>query len=133
MALQAVLRSKFLFDPLQFSSLLETSKMKESVLRQMLADFATSWPAIADAYADYSRLFSVRSSFPLPFTSFCQYKGILDYILYTPSVSDLQIMPIALLRLPEREELERETALPNSVYASDHLALMARFSITKHK
>eukprot|EP01025_Chloroclados_australasicus_P006513 TRINITY_DN12093_c0_g3_i4.p1 TRINITY_DN12093_c0_g3~~TRINITY_DN12093_c0_g3_i4.p1 ORF type:complete len:451 (-),score=30.94 TRINITY_DN12093_c0_g3_i4:1842-3194(-) len=53
------------------------------------------------------------------------FTGTLDYLFYTTN----SLVPVALLELPSRTELQPypNTGLPNATYPSDHLALMAEF------
>ncbi|PJF16860.1 hypothetical protein PSACC_03335 [Paramicrosporidium saccamoebae] len=131
MAVQAALRSNFLMDPLNFNTILERSQMSPSVLRQILSDFTVKWPCFYDAHKDYPSVFPGATGYPLPYTSFSHYKGILDFIMYNQYRPDSQmrITPTALRILPERHILEIESALPNRMFASDHLALMVEFTV----
>lgn len=59
-----------------------------------------------------------------------EFEGTLDYIFY----SDDLLAPISLLELPSPEDLEREQiedppepTMPNSRWASDHVAILAEF------
>ena len=130
MALQAALRSKFYLGGPAFEEMLEKSLMSRAVLRQILSDFAVSWPRLYDAYEAYAYVIPGSNSYGLPYTSFCLYKGILDFILYQQYEEKSRILaPIALRVIPERSILEKEGALPNSIYASDHLALECRLAV----
>lgn len=56
------------------------------------------------------------------FTNFTQkFKGTLDYIFHTPNV----LAPLCALSTPPMTELESDTALPNELYSSDHIAMVA--------
>lgn len=63
-------------------------------------------------------------SYPLKYTTYCQYIGVLDYILYSSNV----INPSHIRSHPDEAILSKEGGLPNHVYASDHIALEVRFS-----
>ncbi len=56
------------------------------------------------------------------------YKGTLDYILYTTKF----LQPTALLELPTEAEIlaKPDEHLPNAQYSSDHVALLAEFTYT---
>lgn len=53
--------------------------------------------------------------------------GTIDYLLTPATAEKGGLRVINTLKLPSREELSMETALPNSVYGSDHLAIVADF------
>jgi CCR4-NOT transcription complex subunit 6 len=55
------------------------------------------------------------------------FKGTLDYILYTRD----SLAPRALLELPSEADLGGRPGegLPNANWSSDHIALMAEFSL----
>lgn len=135
MAIRAVLQSPSLMAQANFQEMLEKSKMTPQVLYNILADFTTRWPRFHDAYAHYSSVLPGANSYELPYTTFCLYKGILDFILYAqydshhPNTFDLRITPTALRMMPDRQVLEAEVALPNHLFASDHLALMTEFTV----
>lgn len=51
------------------------------------------------------------------------FKGTLDYIFYTPE----SLVPVSTLELPEESEIMRLGGLPNEIWSSDHIALIAEF------
>lgn len=63
----------------------------------------------------------VFCSEPLPWTNYTRtFKEVIDYIMVTAgAASVLQAVPI-----PPESELKRNVALPNEIYASDHIALI---------
>eukprot|EP00796_Vickermania_ingenoplastis_P007257 gene7257-5104_t len=70
--------------------------------------------ALADAYAACPE--------PLPWTNYAKnFKEVVDYILYTPE----QMKVVQAVPIPPESELNRNCALPNDKYASDHVALIA--------
>lgn len=55
-----------------------------------------------------------------------EFRGTLDYILYTRD----SLVPVGLLEIPAESELlpkGNDEGLPNSIWSSDHVALMAEF------
>lgn len=129
-AVLAALRTDFLMSPEHFNEMLKKSQMSEVALRTILSDFTINWPRFYDAHADYASIFPGDNGYPLPYTSFSLYKGVLDHILYMQYPNgNLRIVPVALRQLPDRHVLEVETALPNKMFASDHLALNVDFAI----
>lgn len=130
MAIQAVLRSRFLLEPTAFEDTLKRSGLTAQALRSILSDFTINWPRFQDAYAAYSSVVPGLNGYPLPYTSFCLYKGILDFILYSqPGTPEFTLAPTALRLVPDRSVLEEEVALPNRIFPSDHLALECQFTI----
>ncbi|PIA19553.1 hypothetical protein COEREDRAFT_5383 [Coemansia reversa NRRL 1564] len=60
------------------------------------------------------------------YTNYTNWKGTLDYILYTPAAGlSLQ----SVLSLPP--EIQLKPGLPNDVFPSDHISLVARFDIAR--
>lgn len=60
------------------------------------------------------------------FTNFTRdFKGTLDYIFYTKD----SLVPVATLELPDESEVRTKSGvgMPNDVWSSDHVALMAEF------
>ena len=56
------------------------------------------------------------------------FKGTLDYILYTSS----SLVPTAVLELPaEVEVVAPNEHMPNAQYSSDHLALLSEFQYVR--
>lgn len=129
MAIRAALRADFSLPPPSLDPLAQEHGIPSELLRQIVEDFAINWPRFYDAHEHYAFVVPGRNGYDLPFTTFCLYKGILDFILYTRDPQRPRVVPTALLLLPDRDILEAETALPNSIYASDHLALMAQFTL----
>ena len=91
---------------------------QEAVLQkpqQIMHDFRHTWNPLQNAY-------------PLeltPFTTFTRdFTGCLDYIFYDPR----RLAVSCLLDLPSAEVLSAQAGtLPNQIYPSDHLALLAEF------
>lgn len=65
-----------------------------------------------------------NSYYPLKFTTYCQYIGVLDYILYSSN----RLCPTHIRSPPEEDILRSKGGLPNHTYASDHIALEVKFS-----
>lgn len=131
MAMKAIFRLNFLLDPAYMRAVLDTTHLSTGLLMRMLTDFTVNWPQFHDSHTDYATLIPGSPAHDLPYTTFCLYKGILDFILYSqyPADADICMTPTALRVLPERNILESEGALPNSIYASDHVALVCEFTI----
>lgn len=49
------------------------------------------------------------------------FKGVLDYILLSE-----HFLPTELLAIPDEQVLSAQVSLPNEIFASDHVALVAR-------
>lgn len=82
-------------------------------------DFLNQWPALHSAYANYCPDSSPGEP---PLTTFvADFKGVLDYILLSQ-----HFFPIELLAIPDERVLGAQISLPNEIFASDHVALMAR-------
>ena len=97
-----------------------------------LLDNFETLPKLESAYSSYQLLISEGSekskhiegdAEPL-FTNFASWKGTIDYIFY-PENQNIQLKEI--LKLPDQEIVASQTALPNDIYASDHLCLVANF------
>jgi len=90
-------------------------------------------PALTSAYTQYTN----RSPSPnpdhcdhineAPWTTWCLYRETLDYIFYLDNGPNDGICLRGLLQLPDTSVAMAETALPNHVFPSDHIALMAEF------
>lgn len=71
---------------------------------------------------------------PLFTISTRDFKGTLDYVLYTRD----SLAPVGLLELPAEGELNAgagggpDGLLPNPNWSSDHIALMVEFQYTRH-
>ena len=94
----------------------------QRLFSQVLEDFK-KWPTLTSAYSLYQSPTdpSIRSE--PPYTSINSYVDTLDYIF-----TDFRAVEVAeLLMLPVDEVVRGQTALPNEIYSSDHLALMAKF------
>jgi mRNA deadenylase 3'-5' endonuclease subunit Ccr4 len=135
MAVQSALSSEFYMDPEPFDRMLEKSQMTPGVLKRLLADFTINWPRFQDAYAEYPSVVPGSNGYALPYTTFCLYKGILDFVLYAQyerskgESAGFRLIPTALRVMPSADILEEEVALPNKMFASDHLALMVEFTL----
>lgn len=130
LAIQAVLRSRFMLEPAVFEGMLKSSGLPTQALRTILTDLTVNWPRFQDAYDAYPSVVPGSNGYPLPYTSFCLYKGILDFILYAQfGTPELTLAPTALRLVPDRSVLEEEAALPNRIFPSDHLALECQFTM----
>lgn len=76
-----------------------------------------------------SRLDSERAE-PLFTNLTCDFKDTLDYIIFSAG----ELTPTALLELPPMSAMlrEGETGLPNELWSSDHVAIMAEFRALSH-
>lgn len=95
------------------------------------ADFSTG--ILAPLRSAYSHLRSMTDPSLVadpPYTSINAYVDCLDYIFYSEGRGwEVE----ALLQLPPDEILFGQTALPNEVYSSDHVALWCRFVVSDIK
>lgn len=129
MAIQAALRSDPSLTRPRLDEIAAEHNIPGYLLSRVIEDFTINWPRFYDAHEHYACVVPGSNGYDLPFTTFCLYKGILDFILYTRDRSEARIVPTALRIIPDRSVLEAETALPNNLYASDHLALVVRFTL----
>lgn len=105
--------SKLLGHPLESS---------QSLFTQVLDDFK-KWPSLTSAYSLYQSPSDPSLRSEPPYTSINSYVDTLDYIF-----TDFRNVGVSeLLQLPVDEIVRGQTALPNEIYSSDHLALMAKF------
>ena len=89
---------------------------------QVLEDFK-KWPTLTSAYSLYQSPTDPSVCSEPPYTSINSYVDTLDYIF-----TDFRRLKVSeLLMLPADEIVRGQTALPNEIYSSDHLALMAKF------
>jgi len=56
-----------------------------------------------------------------------KFVGTIDYIFYEESPN---FFVKSLMSLPQENELRSETALPNSIFPSDHLPLICTFGLS---
>ncbi|KAJ3130525.1 hypothetical protein HK098_000090 [Nowakowskiella sp. JEL0407] len=61
------------------------------------------------------------------YTNYGIWKGTLDYIFFTRDNPDLNIKVTGLLNIPKLEQLK--PAIPNDVFPSDHISVMAEIEI----
>ena len=58
-----------------------------------------------------------------PFTNYCpDFKGTLDHILYNKKLIEV----IGFLEMPSVELIEKEVALPSTLFPSDHMRIEAK-------
>ncbi|XP_049832497.1 2',5'-phosphodiesterase 12 [Schistocerca gregaria] len=94
--------------------------------QQMVTEDAVDWSSnVAETVKGVclSHKFNIASACGTPdFTNYTEgFAGCLDYIFFqTDNLQVTQVVP-----LPTEEELKQHTALPNVVFPSDHLALVA--------
>jgi CCR4-NOT transcription complex subunit 6 len=113
------------FDPLNFlkeQKLVHTLPLASAYARVM--DANVSSPGDHRLEKQRARL-CPKTHEPL-FTNISKdFKGTLDYILYTKD----SLIPTAILELPAEAEIlgTPDETLPNAIYSSDHIALLAEF------
>ena len=94
----------------------------QRLFAQVLEDFK-KWPPLTSAYSLYRSPADPSLRSEPPYTSINAYVDTLDYIF-----TDFRAVEVGeLLMLPADEIVRGQTALPNEIYSSDHLALMAKF------
>ena len=89
---------------------------------QVLEDFK-KWPSLTSAYSCYRSPSDPGAVGEPPYTSINSYVDTLDYIF----TDFRKVCLLDLLMLPADEIVKGQTALPNEIYSSDHLALKASF------
>ena len=93
---------------------------------QVLLDFK-KWSPLTSAYSFYTSPDDPAKQGEPPYTSINSYIDTLDYIF-----TDLRKITVGhLLMLPAEEIVKGQTALPNEIYSSDHLALLVQFNFKK--
>lgn len=97
----------------------------QRLFNQVIEDFK-KWPKLASAYANYQSPQDPNLFCEPPYTSVNSYIDTLDYIFIDPKKSSID----QLLMMPADEIVKGQTALPNEIYSSDHLALWAKFNIS---
>lgn len=111
-------------DPLGF---LKDQKLSHSLpLLSAYASMADANNAVDHRLVKQKQRLDPRNHEPL-FTNLTkEFKGTLDYILYTNN----SLQPTAVLELPIESEVRSrpDEQLPNAQFSSDHLALLAEFS-----
>lgn len=107
--------SRLFGHPLEFS---------QRLFSLVLEDFK-KWPSLTSAYSLYQSPLDPAVRSEPPYTSINSYVDTLDYIFFDPGRVEVG----ELLMLPDDEIVRGQTALPNEVYSSDHLALMAKFHL----
>lgn len=94
----------------------------QRLFAQVLEDFK-KWSPLTSAYSFYKSPNDPAVRSEPPYTSINAYVDTLDYIF-----TDFKKVQVAeLLMMPADEIVRGQTALPNEIYSSDHLALMAKF------
>ena len=58
-----------------------------------------------------------------------KWEGTLDYIYTADLGARFRLRPVALARIPSRALAQAQAGLPNDVYPSDHVPLMACFEL----
>lgn len=84
------------------------------------------WPSLHSAYSHYRRQTDPTAVGEPPYTSANSYIDCLDYIFHSPSASVTE-----LLMLPPDEIVFGQTALPNEIYSSDHVALRTKLVVPR--
>jgi mRNA deadenylase 3'-5' endonuclease subunit Ccr4 len=97
-------------------------ELSQKLFNQVIEDFK-KWPKLSSAYSLYKSPSDPASIGEPPYTSINSYVDTLDYIF----VDFRKIKVSELLLMPPDEIVKKQTALPNEIYSSDHLALMAKF------
>ncbi len=94
---------------------------------RLFAQVQQDFPSFDPLRSAYSYLRSMKDPSIVadpPYTSINSYVDCLDYIFYAEGRGwEVE----ALLQLPPDEILFAQTALPNQIYSSDHVALWSRF------
>lgn len=98
----------------------------QRIFAQVLEDFK-KWTSLTSAYSAYRSPQDPSVQGEPPYTSVNSYIDTLDYIFVDARKLEVQ----QLLMLPAEEIVLGQTALPNEIYSSDHLALLAQFSFKK--
>lgn len=100
-----------------------------SIERDIATDFVEHWQPLHSVYSQYNRASLIdeeqgkedKSTGEPPYTAYNpEFKGCLDYIMINDKVKATR-----LLMLPNERLLKAQIALPNELYVSDHLALVA--------
>ncbi|KAI8049283.1 Endonuclease/exonuclease/phosphatase [Syncephalis plumigaleata] len=89
-------------------------------------------PPCRSAYADYTTLHPELASTEWKgearFTNYAVWKGTLDYIMQVMDEESKNVKLLQLLRLPNEDMCK--PGLPNRVYSSDHLCIMAEYALS---
>ncbi len=96
----------------------------QRLFSQVQQDFHSSFKPLKSAYSHLRSIKDPSLVADPPYTSINSYVNCLDYIFYS---EEWGWQVEALLQLPPDEILFGQTALPNQVYSSDHIALWCRF------
>ncbi|KAJ3404774.1 hypothetical protein HDV05_006920 [Chytridiales sp. JEL 0842] len=104
----------------------ETSPPTKDILAHL-----SSHPTLVSAYSTYQSL-ATSGSFTWTgepgYTTYTEFKGTLDYIFTEKdNSSGVTPRPLKVLKIPEAEVLE--PGLPNWEYPSDHVPIMAEYSL----
>lgn len=99
-------------------------ELSQKLFNQVIEDFK-KWPKLSSAYSLYKSPTDPAAIGEPPYTSINSYIDTLDYIF----VDFRKVKVGELLAMPPDEIVKKQTALPNEIYSSDHLALMAKFEI----
>jgi mRNA deadenylase 3'-5' endonuclease subunit Ccr4 len=88
-------------------------------------------PPCRSAYAEYTTLHPELASTEWEgearFTNYATWKGTLDYIMQVMDEESKDVKLLQLLRLPNEDMCQ--PGLPNRVYSSDHLCIMAEYAL----
>lgn len=101
-------------------------ELSQKLFNQVIEDFK-KWLKMSSAYSLYQSPSDPAAIGEPPYTSINSYIDTLDYIF----VDFRNLKVTELLMLPADEIIKKQTALPNEIYSSDHLALMAKFNLIK--
>lgn len=95
----------------------------QNLFNQVIEDFKR-WPHLTSAYSLYQSPTDPAVTSEPPYTSINSYVDTLDYIF-----ADFRKVAVGeLLMMPTDEIVRGQTALPNEIYSSDHLALLAKLN-----
>ncbi|RKP25061.1 hypothetical protein SYNPS1DRAFT_22911, partial [Syncephalis pseudoplumigaleata] len=97
---------------------------------EFVEDFE-AMPPCQSAYAQYTALHPEMASTEWEgesrFTNYAVWQGTLDYVMQVMDADSKDVRLLQLLRLPS-EDMCRP-GLPNRVYSSDHLCIMAEYAL----
>ncbi|KAI9594641.1 Endonuclease/exonuclease/phosphatase [Syncephalis fuscata] len=95
------------------------------------ADAFEAMPPCKSAYAQYTTLHPESASAEWEgearFTNYAVWQGTLDYIMQVMDKESQDVELLRLLRLPDEHMCK--PGLPNRVYSSDHLCIMAEYAL----
>ena len=114
--------------PVAVPATAEVRERFDAELANVIASLA-ELPAGKSLYSRYQALKSgdhTATGEP-PFTCYNDWAGTIDYIFQFAGEDQVTLQE--LLDLPEESECKKETGLPNELFSSDHLCLMARLRL----